>query len=195
MKRTAALLLLAVFFGGQLTANASEWEFDKAHTQIKFRVKHMMIANVWGQFDTFTGTVNYDPKHPEKASVSVTIDPNSVNTGTAMRDNDLRSERFFYVEKFPTATFVSKKVVKVPGGLNVIGDLTIRGVTKEITLNVEGPTDPISVFGGTKIAATAKTTINRLDFGLNWNKTLENGGVLVSNNVDILIDAEMNEKK
>ncbi|MFH0881549.1 MAG: YceI family protein [bacterium] len=194
MKRTIHALLSVVFLGSAISANASEWEFDMPHTQVKFRVKHLMIANVWGQFDTFSGSVNYDPEHPENASVSVTIDVNSINTGNSNRDNHLRSEAFFYVEKYPLMTFVSKKVIRVGDSLEMIGDLTIRGVTKEITLNVEGPTPPMKVFGGTKIAASANARINRLDFGINWNKSIEGGGVVADNMVDILIEAELNKK-
>ncbi len=195
MKRPALVLILALLFASVSPIHAAEWEFDKAHTQVRFRVKHLMVTDVWGEFHTFQGTVIYDPAHPEKASVNVSIDASSVDTGNEFRDKDLRSERFFYYEKYPQATFISKKVEKTEKGLTVTGDLSIRGVTKEITLSVTGPTAPFPAFGGTKISASATARINRYDYGLTWNKTIEGGGLVVDPMVDIVIDAELNKKE
>jgi polyisoprenoid-binding protein YceI len=193
MKKAFLAAALAAIIGITPTAEAAEWEFDKAHTQIKFRVKHLMVANVWGDFDEFQGTILYDPDKPQDARVNVTIDINSIDTGNDKRDGHLKSEDFFYAEKYPTMTFESTKVSVDGNGLKVTGDLTIRGVTKEITLDVEGPHGPVDMMGTQKIAATATANLNRTDFGLNWNKVLETGGVVVDEMVHILLEVELNK--
>lgn len=188
-----ALFAAALFLPGAIPAQAATWKLDKAHTNVKFHVKHLMVTNVWGRFDTFDGTVNYDPEKPSEASVDVTIDTKSVDTDNEKRDNHLRSADFFEAEKYPEMTFKSTRVVKTDNGLKVIGDLTIRGITHEIELLVEGPSQPISFRGSTKVAASATSTIDRTKWGLTWNRTLESGGVLVGDEVTIVIDAELDK--
>ena len=153
----------------------------------------MMIANVKGEFTKVSGSVAYDPANLAAAGVEATIDINTVNTREAARDADLKSANFFDVEKFPTITFKSKKVTAISGdSFNVVGDLTIRDVTKEVTLNVEELTgeakDP---WGNMRRGATAKTRVNRKDFGMTFNVALEAGGFLVGEDVDLTIDVEM----
>ena len=129
--------------------------------------------------------------------MDVTIDVSTVDTREPSRDKDLRSEKFFDVEHFPTMTFKSKKVERVSSGkLKVTGDLTIRGVTKEVVLDVDGPTAPVTdPYGNQRVAISATTKINRLDYGVKWNATMDGGGVVVSDQVDITIDAEMTKQK
>lgn len=193
MKRTMTFLLFALALLAGSVAHAADWDFDRPHTQIKFKVKHLAVAYVWGQFHQYEGKISYDPSKPMDTSVSVSIDVNSIDTGNETRDNHLRSEDFFYVEKYPKMTFVSKKVTVNGGKMKIIGDLTIRGIAKEVTLDVDGPRGPVNMMGTSKIAATATTSINRTDYGLLWNRAIETGGVVVGDMVDIIIDAELNK--
>ena len=197
MKTWMSLTVLGalLLFGSGTAAKAETWTLDQAHTNIKFTVKHMMVTNVEGRFTDFEGTVTYDPKQPEKSSVNVTIQTASVNTDNERRDGHLRSADFFETEKYPTMTFVSKKVKKSADGLEVVGDLTLHGVTHEVTLKVEGPTGPVEFMGMTKMAAHATATINRTNYGLTWNKTMEAGGLLVGEEVSIVIDTELDLQK
>lgn len=146
-----------------------------------------------GEFTEYSGKISYDPAHPEQATVSVEIDANSIDTGNESRDDHLRSEDFFYAEKFPKITFVSKKVDVQGDKMSIAGELTIRGISKEVTLDVDGPRGPVDMMGTEKIAATASTTINRFDYGLQWNRAIETGGVVVGKDVYILIEVELNK--
>jgi polyisoprenoid-binding protein YceI len=177
-------------------AEPATWQIDPNHSAAQFSVRHMMISTVRGQFQKMTGTAQFDPAAPAKSSVDITIDATSVDTRQEMRDKDLKSPNFFDVEKYPTLTFKSKRVVtSSPGKLKLIGDLTIHGVTKEVTFDVEGPTAPIKDQRGTLHAgASATTTINRKDFGLLYNRALETGGVMVGDEVNLIIDVEMTSK-
>jgi polyisoprenoid-binding protein YceI len=174
----------------------SNWQIDPAHSSAQFSVRHMAISTVRGAFSKVTGSVVFDDKDISKSTVEVTIDANSVDTRVPDRDNDLRSEKFFDVAHYPSITFKSKRVEQVaPGKLKVTGDLTIRGTTKEVVLDVEGPTAPVKdPWGNTRNAATATTKINRQDFGVKWNATLDNGGVVVGDDVSIIIDIELVKK-
>ena len=174
----------------------SNWQIDPAHSSAQFSVRHLAISTVRGAFSKVTGSVVFDDKDVSKSSVEVTIDANSVDTRVPDRDNDLRSEKFFDVAHYPSITFKSKRVEQVaPGKLKVTGDLTIRGTTKEVVLDVEGPTAPVKdPWGNTRNAATATTKINRQDFGVKWNATLDNGGVVVGDDVSIVIDVELVKK-
>ena len=174
-------------------AATSEWNIDPRHSSAQFSVRHMGISTVRGAFSKVTGTIVLDDKDITKSTVNVTIDVSTVDTREAGRDNDLRSDHFFDVAHFPNMTFKSRKVEQVaPGKLRVTGDLTIRGTTKEVVFDVEGPTAPIKdSWGNQRIAASASSKINRQDFGVKWNATLDNGGVVVSDDVNITIDAEM----
>jgi polyisoprenoid-binding protein YceI len=178
-------------------AATSTWKIDPAHTSAQFAVKHLMISTVRGAFSKVNGTVTVDDQDISKSVVDVTIDVSTVDTREPSRDKDLRSEKFFDVEHFPTMTFKSKKVERVSSGkLKVTGDLTIRGVTKEVVLDIDGPTAPVTdPWGNQRAAVSATTKVNRLDYGVKWNATMDGGGVVVSDQVDITIDAEMTKQK
>lgn len=193
LSRIAITAGLAASLSLSAGAATSDWKLDPQHSSAQFSVRHMAISTVRGAFSKVNGIVALDDKDITKSVVNVTIDVNTVDTREPDRDNDLRSDKFFDVAHYPTITFKSKKVEQVaPGKLKVTGDLTIRGTTKEVVLEVEGPTIPIKdPFGFTRAAATATTKINRQDFGVKWNATLDNGGVVVSDDVNITIDAEM----
>jgi polyisoprenoid-binding protein YceI len=177
-------------------AIASTWNIDPDHSNVGFKVRHLMVSNVKGSFDKHTGTVDLNDKDITKSKVEVSIDTSSINTNVQKRDDHLRSADFFDVAKFPAMTFVSKKVARAgKDKLKVTGDLTLHGVTKEVVLDVEGPSqeskDP---WGNFRRGATASTKINRKDFGLNWNKALETGGVVVGEEVTITLEIEMIRK-
>ena len=168
------------------------YTIDSAHSAAHFSVRHMMISNVRGDFTNVSGTVAFDAQGPTNSTVEAHIDAASINTREAQRDAHLKSAEFFDVEKYPEMVFRSKSVAAAEDGeLQVVGDLTIHGVTREVTLTVEGPTpeakDP---WGNQRIGATASTKINRKDFGLVWNVALEAGGVLVGEDIKISIDLE-----
>ena len=177
-------------------AQAITYTIDPAHATAGFKVRHMMVANVRGEFSGVTGTVVFDPSNPANSSTDITIDAKTIHTREEQRDAHLKSADFLDVEKYPTIRFVSKKVVRTgEGESKVTGDLTIHGVTKEVTLDVEGPSpeakDP---WGNTRSGVNATTKINRKDFGLVWNQALETGGVLVGEDVHIQIEAELMRK-
>jgi polyisoprenoid-binding protein YceI len=173
-------------------AMAATYDVDGTHTYAHFTVKHMMVTNVKGEFGKVAGTVNIDEKDVTKSSIDVTIDATSIDTRNAGRDGHLKSPDFFDVANHPNITFKSTKVEKAgEGKLKVTGNLTMRGVTKAVVLDVEGPTPEVkSLDGSSRIGATATTKLNRKDFGLNWNKTLEAGGMLVGEEVTVNIDFE-----
>ena len=167
------------------------YQIDSSHSAAHFSVRHMMIANVRGEFTKVSGTIVYDPENPKNSSVEAVIDASSIATRDPQRDAHLRSADFLDAEKYPVLTFRSKSISGERGDWKVTGDLTIRGVTHEVTLEVEGPTpetrDP---WGNLRIGATATGKINRKDFGLTWNTALETGGVLVGDEVKLTLDAE-----
>jgi polyisoprenoid-binding protein YceI len=177
-------------------AAVTTWQIDPAHTAAGFSVKHMMISTVRGQFKGVTGTVNWDDQDISKSSVDVTIDANTVDTGEPKRDADLKSANFFDVAHYPTITFKSAKIEKISAAkMKVTGDLTIRGITKPVALDVEGPSGAIKdPYGNTRVALNATTTINRMDYGVKWNAKLD-GGVVVGDDVNINIDLEMIKKE
>ncbi|HET6372242.1 MAG TPA: YceI family protein [Candidatus Polarisedimenticolia bacterium] len=194
-----ARMAMAAAVGLVVTASvqAATWDLDPAHSSATFKVKHLMISNVTGGFGKVTGVVNYDPADLSKTTVEATIETTSLDSGVEGRDKHLKSPDFLDVEKFPSITFKSKKVEKAGDGrLKVTGDLTIRGVTKEVVLDVEGPMPEIKdPWGNVKSGASATTKINRQDFGVSWSKTLDGGGLVVSDEVTINIDVEMVKKK
>ena len=196
LSRIALTAGLAAALSLPAPAANSNWQIDPAHSSAQFSVRHMAISTVRGAFSKVTGSVVLDDKDVSKSTVEVTIDANSVDTRVPDRDNDLRSEKFFDVVHYPSITFKSKRVEQAaPGKLKVTGDLTIRGTTKEVVLDVEGPTAPMKdPWGNTRNAATATTKINRQDFGVKWNATLDNGGVVVGDDVSIIIDVELVKK-
>ena len=174
-------------------APAAAWQVDSAHAAAQFAVKHMMISTVRGEFKGVTGTVNWDAQDITKSTVNVTIDATTVNTGEPKRDGHLKSPDFFDVAKFPTMTFKSTKIETAGDGkLKVTGDLTIHGVTKSVILDVDGPTQAIKdPYGNERVALSGTTKINRQDFGVKWNSPMEGGGVVVGDEVNITIDAEL----
>jgi len=180
-----------------VAARAETWVIDPAHTVSGFTVKHMMIANVTGVFEVTRGTIEYRPGDPGSVKADITIESRSVNTRIGRRDDDLRSDNFFSAEKFPTLAFRSRRVQNVRAeGFDLVGDLTIRDVTREVVLKVDGPTAPIKdPQGNRRVGATASTTINRKDFGIMWNRTIEAGGVVVGDEVKINLEVEAVEKK
>jgi len=180
-----------------VSVRAETWAIDPAHTVSGFTVKHMMIANVTGVFEVTRGTIEYRPGDPGSVKADITIEAKSVNTRIGRRDDDLRSDNFFSAEKFPTLAFRSRRVQNVRAeGFDLVGDLTIRDVTREVVLRVDGPTAPIKdPQGNRRVGATASTTISRKDFGIMWNRTIEAGGVVVGDEVKINLEVEAVEKK
>ena len=178
-----------------LPAAASTWEIDPNHTESSFVVKHLMVSNVRGQFGKTTGTIFQDDKDITKSKAEITIDATTIDTRVEKRDAHLKSPDFFDVQKFPTITFKSTKMTKGEGAntLKVEGDLTIRGVTKPVVVNVEYTPDTPAA-GMTVKGITATTKINRKDFGLNWNRTIEAGGVMVGDDVTITVEGELHRK-
>lgn len=176
--------------------HAATWQIDPDHSNFQFKVRHMTVSNVRGEFNKARGVVIIDDNDITNLKVELTLDAASINTDQAKRDDHLRSEDFFYVAKYPTITFVSKKVTKVDENrLKVIGDLSIRGVTKEITVDVEGPTPEVKDPGGNiRRGATGTLKINRKDFGIAWNKVLDSGGLVVGDEVNISVEVEMVRK-
>lgn len=167
------------------------WTLDPAHTSVEFSVRHLMITNVRGRFATFSGTLALGER-PEDATVRAEIDAASIDTRVAQRDEHLRSADFFDVTQFPTLTFVSRQVSREgEGRYRVLGDLTIRGVTREVALEVSEQGRQIDPWGGERIAYEATTRIKRSDYGLTWNQVLEAGGVAVGDDVKISIDAQL----
>ena len=182
-----ALILLVV---GE--SDASSWALDDAHSSVGFKVKHLMVSNVYGDFKDFDVTVDYNEDDISKSKVQVNINVASIDTENEKRDTHLKSADFFDVENFPMMMFVSKNIMKTMDGLKMTGDLTIRGVTKEVTLNVDELTPPVKdPWGGTRMGASVTGTINRTDFGLKWNVPLETGGWLVSEDVRMIIELEL----
>ena len=169
MTRIVLTLVTALAMAATAAAQAGTWQIDPNHTAAQFSVRHLGLSTVRGAFTKVSGTAKYDPADPSKDSLEVTIDANSVDTRVEMRDNDLRSPRFFDVQKFPTITFHSKAAKAAGAGkMKITGDLTIHGVTKEVVLDVDGPTAPIKdpMGSGQRMGASATTKVNRQDFGI-----------------------------
>lgn len=177
------------------SASPTAWQIDPAHTAAQFSVKHMMVSTVRGTLGKVTGTIDYDGKSVESLKADVSIDVTGINTGVDMRDKDLRSPNFFEVEKYPTVTFKSKKVEAAGAGkFKLVGDLTMHGVTKEVALNVDGPSQVLKQpNGGQRVGASATATVNRKDFGLLYNRAIEAGPV-VGEEIQIQIDIEANKR-
>jgi polyisoprenoid-binding protein YceI len=175
-----------------VSTGTSSWNIDPVHSTAQFKVRHLMISNVKGEFTNLSGKLELDMANITNSRVEASIDAATINTREADRDAHLKSADFFDVEKFPKLTFKSDRISKESDGdLTVEGDLTIHGVTRNVVFEVEGPSseakDP---WGNTRIGLSATTKINRKDFGLNWNAALEAGGVLVGEEVKITLDVE-----
>jgi len=174
----------------------TQWQIDPAHSAAHFSVRHLMISNVRGEFTKLSGSAVIDPVNLEKSTVEVTIDAASINTREPQRDEHLRSPEFFDAAKYPTLTFRSKRVdAHGADEFKLTGDLTIHGVTKEVTFDVEGPTPSVKdPWGNTRAGITAAAKINRKDFGVAWNGLTEAGGLVVGDEVKITIEAELIEQ-
>lgn len=189
----AVLGVASLLAGAPVAAQGMSWRIDPLHSAAHFTVRHMMISTVRGQFGGVKGAVQYDPNNPGAAKVEATIDASTVNTADPKRDADLKGKEFFDISRFPVMKFKSSRIdVASPGKLKVTGDLTINDITREVVLNVEGPTPPIrDTQGREKVGVNATTTISRKEFGITYNPVLETGGVVVSDEVSIILDLEL----
>lgn len=186
----SSLLSALLFTGVSAFAQTSTWTIDKNHAETNFKIRHMGVSTVRGSISGVTGTVVWDEKNPDKSSVDATIDATTVSTNNGMRDKDLRSANFFNVEKFPTITFKSTSVARVDGKLQITGDLTLTGVTKSVTLDVDGPTSPIKGMGGKMVIGFSATgTLKRSDF----NFGSKYGSAMLGNDVPFTIDVEADQ--
>ena len=179
------------------TVHATTFEIDPAHSSAQFAISHLMISTVRGTLGPITGVVTLDDTDLTKSTVQATIDAKGIDTRNAKRDEHLRSPDFFDVEKYPTITFVSTSVEKVSDEkYQVKGDLTMHGVTKPVTLDVSGSPKPMKdPYGNMKLGGVVKTTLNRKDFGINWSQSMDGGGMVVGEDVDVTIDVELTQKK
>jgi polyisoprenoid-binding protein YceI len=190
----AAVFAAGIFTFAAVSARAAgtqTWNIDPVHSNISFSARHMMISDVKGEFDKFSGTITANDDDPKSVEITATIDASSINTRAEKRDNHLKSPEFLDVAKFPTITFKSVKIE--PDGdrkWKVTGNLTLHGVTKLVVLEVTGPSPEMMVMGSPRRGASATATINRQDFGVAFNKTLDSGGLVVGNDVAISIDVE-----
>jgi polyisoprenoid-binding protein YceI len=176
----------------QPAAAPNTWQIDPVHSSIGFSVRHMMVSNVHGSFGKVSGTITYDGKDVSSIAADVTVDTTSITTHNEKRDAHLKSPDFFDVATYPALTFKSKKVEKVAAGkFKLIGDLTMHGVTKEVTLDVDGPSQAIVAQGATRVGATATTTLNRQDYGVKWSRNIDGGGVVVGDEVKVTLELEL----
>jgi polyisoprenoid-binding protein YceI len=171
------------------------YQIDTAHTGAYFKIRHMMIANVGGRFSNVSGTINFDPSNLAASSIDATIDSTSIATGQPPRDAHLKGPDFFDVEKHPTITFKSKKITADGSGYKATGDFTFRGVTKEVTFNVDAVSPEMKdPWGSQRRGTSATATIDRRDFGLVFNAPVD-GGVMLGDDVKITLDVEMTRKE
>jgi polyisoprenoid-binding protein YceI len=177
-------------------APAATYDIDPTHTTVAFSVKHMMVTNVHGEFQKVSGTIEYDEGNPTKSVIKVSIDPASITTRDDKRDAHLKSTDFFDVLTYPTLSFDSTKVeVAGKGKFKVTGKLTMHGVTKEVVLDIEGPSDEVKdPYGNVKTGASATAVLNRQDFGISFNAALDKGGVMVGDEVKITLDVEATKR-
>ena len=192
--QTLILAVAAALLVQQPAAPQNTWQVDPGHTSAQFSAKHMLVSTVRGTLGKATGTIEYDGKSVESIKADVTIDVAGLSTANDNRDKDLRSPNFFDVEKFPTITFKSKRTEAAEAGkFRLVGDLTIHGVTKEVTLNCDGPSPILKTPQGQRVGASAALTINRRDFGLQYSRLVEAAPV-VSDEIQINIDIEATRK-
>jgi len=180
-------LALTAGAAAQAGSSSTTWKIDPNHSSAQFSVRHLGVSTVRGAFTKVSGSAYYDPSDPSKATLDATIDATSVDTRVEMRDNDLRSPNFLDAQKYPTITFHSRQLkIPGPGKMLITGDLTIHGVSKEVVLDLDGPTAPIKdPWGNQRIGVTGTTTINRKDFGVNG------APAVVGDDIMITIDAEL----
>jgi polyisoprenoid-binding protein YceI len=174
--------------------STTQWDFDLSHSSVNFHVRHLMVSKVHGRFSLWNGKLELNEQDLTKSNLEVEIDAASVDTKEPKRDEHLRSADFFDVEKFPKLTFKSTSIAKDGDDYKVTGDLTIRGITKSVTLLVEGGDQVKDPWGGIRTGFSAKTTVNRKDFGLTWNVALETGGFVVSDKIEITLEIEAVKK-
>jgi polyisoprenoid-binding protein YceI len=178
-----------------LPLHAAEYEIDPSHSRIGFKIKHLAISNVQGQFADVNGKIDYDPKAVESSKASASIKVASINTAQEKRDEHLKSDDFFNAKEFPEISFVSKEIKNAtPKSFTALGDLTIRGVTKPVTLDVSVEGEGKDPNGKDRVAFAAKTKVDRRDFGLTWSKILETGALVVGNDVFIELEIEAVKK-
>jgi polyisoprenoid-binding protein YceI len=176
----------------QAPVSPNAWTIDPAHSSASFAVRHMRVSNVHGTFGSMKGTIEWDGKNVSSIKADTVIDTTTITTQNEKRDGHLKSADFFDVAKFPQITFKSKKAEAAgTGKFKLTGDLTIRGVTKEVVLDVDGPSQPLTAQGRTRVGATATTKINRQDYGVSWNRNLDGGGFVVSDDVMITLELEL----
>jgi polyisoprenoid-binding protein YceI len=191
-----AVISLALANVNESRAEAGEYMIDPDHSQVIFKVKHMGISTVTGRFDLIEGSYTFDDKDMSNSSVETTITATSINTNKQKRDDHLKSPEFLNVEKYPTITFKSKEIKKGDGeDFIIVGDLTINGVTKQVELDAEYGGKAQDPMGNERTAFTAETKIDRKDFGITWNKTLDSGGLVVGDDVKIELEVEGIRKK
>ncbi len=196
IKSAALTVTTAVLLALSAAAQTSTWNIDPNHSSAQFTVRHLGISNVSGAFTKVSGSVTLNDKDITQSQVNATIDAGSIDTRQPDRDKDLRSPNFLDVEKYPTLEFKSKRIVNSGGKLQLVGDLTLHGTTREVTLDVDGPTPELSdPWGNLRRGFSASTTINRKDYGVVWNNTLKTGEAVVGDNVKIQIDVELVKKK
>ena len=201
MRRLALGAAVAATLAARLVAqpappvDPNAWNVDPGHTAAHFSAKHMMVSTVRGTLGKATGTIDYDGKSVQSIKVDISIDVTAVTTGNDSRDNDLKSANFFEIAKYPTLTFKSKRVDAAgPGAFKLIGDLTLHGVTREVTLNAEGPSPILKTPNGQqRVGASATTTLNRRDFGLQYNRMIE-AAPIVGDEIQVQIDIEATKK-
>ena len=186
--KSIILTVLLTFLITSFAFAGDKYQIDATHSSIGFSARHLLISNVKGHFKDFSVVMDFDEKDVTKSSVEVTIKTASISTDNEKRDGHLKSPDFFDAEKYPEITFKSKSVVKTDDGYKMVGDLTIRGVTKEVTMpfTLVGPVEAM----GTRIGLEASLTIKRLDYGVSWSKTLDSGGLVVSNEIKITLEIE-----
>ena len=195
IKKLKVGILTGVLLSGFISflpsmAGADAYKIDSVHSSIGFSVSHLMVSQTTGVFNEYEGVVNFDPKDVSMASTEVTIQTASIDTRSKKRDDHLRTADFFDVENHPQMTFKSKTFVPSGDKYLITGDLTIKGITKEIAIPVKITGPAASPMGGTVLGLSGQVTINRQDFGISWNKSLDNGGMVVGNDVDVLINIE-----
>jgi polyisoprenoid-binding protein YceI len=194
-QRTFIVSAITLLASLPVFAQTSTWNIDPAHSNAQFTVRHLGISNVTGSFTKVAGTVTLNEQDITQSQVSASIDVKSIDTRVEARDKDLKSPHFFEVEKYPTIEFKSKRIVSSGGKLQVIGDLTIHGTTREVTLDVDGPTPALTdPWGNLRRGISGTTTINRKDFNLTYNNTLKSGEAMIGDTVKIQIDAEITKK-
>lgn len=192
LRKTAIFAGVLALVTAAASAQVSKWQIDPAHSEADFTIKHMGISNVHGRFGSVNGTLTLDENDLAKSNVSATIDVTSVNTGVAQRDQHLKSPDFFDVAKFPQMTFVSKSLTSVNGQQQLNGELTIHGVTKPVSLALEGPSkEQLDPYGKVRRAFSGTTTIHRQDFGLAWNGNLKSGDSVIGDDVKVELDIEL----